>query len=183
MSRIIYNLSESFYVRNAIRIVVPSIQLKFSDFVRSQLSQKNLSYRKVAEKSGGLITHSTVGDVINEKVNTISVDLIIGLAKGIGITEQELFDVARGKSPGVSQIADERFGAIAKRYSLVSEANRQNLEPLISVLEQTINHFIHDVKPDGKETLRSKVEKYFVENSDEDSDVEEIKKPSRRKAS
>lgn len=180
MSRIIYNLSESFYVGNAIHIVVPSLQLKFSDFIRTQLNNKNLSYRKVAEKSGGLITHSTVGDIINEKVNSITVDVIIALSKGIGITEQELFDAARGKSPDALRIADERFEYISKAYAKISDEKKESLEPLISVLEVTLQTEI------GMRTksAQQKLEKYFIEYSDdEESEIEKIKKPLRRKAS
>lgn len=79
---------------------VVSAQLQaLSEFVRVVMNEKGLNYRQVAERSGGLVSHTTVFDVVNLRSKDVKGRTLRGLAKGLGVTEEELFAVAQGKSP------------------------------------------------------------------------------------
>ena len=78
--------------------VVKTLQEQLADYVRRVIAEKELNYREVARRSGGLISHSTVYDIINERNKNVSTKTLQGLAKGLGVSEDELFAVARGKS-------------------------------------------------------------------------------------
>ena len=61
-------------------------------------NEKNLNYRKVAWRSRGLISHGTVYDIISGRNLNPSLSSLRGLAKGLGITEEEMFAAATGKT-------------------------------------------------------------------------------------
>lgn len=130
-----YKMCENLYARNVIHIEVDNEQVKISDFVRQVIADKDLSYRKVANSSGGLITHSTVSDVINERISDLTTQTIAGLAKGLGVTETEIYWIVRKQKPNATKIALERFDTIANGYGQLSDQERANLEPFIKAIE------------------------------------------------
>jgi transcriptional regulator with XRE-family HTH domain len=76
---------------------VKAEQGSLADYVRRIIDEKDLSYRKVAAQSGGRISHATISDIINGNQRDIKTETLIGLAKGLGVSEDELFAVARGR--------------------------------------------------------------------------------------
>ncbi len=75
-----------------------ALQESLADYVRRVIAEKGLNYREVARRAEGVISHSTVFDVINERNKNVSARTLKGLATGLGITEDEIFAVARGIS-------------------------------------------------------------------------------------
>lgn len=59
---------------------------------------KGLSTYDVARRSGNLITHQTVWSLLNAQGKDVKVGTLKALAKGLGVAEDEIFAVARGKS-------------------------------------------------------------------------------------
>lgn len=86
---------------------VSSEQESLSDYVRRVANEKNLSHREIARRSGDLISHVTVGDIINNNRGDIKVETIRGLAKGLGVSEEEIFAVVRGKTTSGELTFDE----------------------------------------------------------------------------
>lgn len=70
-----------------------------ADYLRRVIKEKNLTYRQVAERSGGRISHAAISDIISGKTKEIKSGTISTLAKGLGVPEEEIFAVIRGKSP------------------------------------------------------------------------------------
>lgn len=75
-----------------------------ADFVRSEMEKNSLSLREVARRSNGRITYGAVDDIVNERTKSPSIATISGLAKGLGVAEDELFDIARGVSRGQTEL-------------------------------------------------------------------------------
>lgn len=144
MSREDYKMYENIYVRNAIHVVVASERVKISDFVRQTIHKKGLSYRKVADKSGGLITHSTVSDVVNERVTNLSSQTISGLAKGLGVTEQEVFDIVRGKQPNKETKVSERFELLSLKFGALKPSKQSRAEVLVDVLDRELERMANE---------------------------------------
>lgn len=68
----------------------------FTSYLRQVLVEKELNYREVATKSHGLITHSTVHDILTGRSKNPTTTTLKGLALGLGVPEDEVFAAARG---------------------------------------------------------------------------------------
>ncbi len=77
-----------------------------ADFVRRVRDEKNLSLTDVERQSGGLITNGYVSRIENGFVLNPSPKKLQALAKGLGISEDQIFAAARGNGP---QSEDELF--------------------------------------------------------------------------
>lgn len=110
---------------------------RLGEFIKKTRSAKNLSVEAVREKSGGNISGSYVNKIENENVN-VTPPKLKALAKGLGVTEAEIFAIARGAETDEKAIAYERFAWIAEGYALLSVRERENIEPLLSAIEITI---------------------------------------------
>ncbi len=60
------------------------------DYVRRIKAVKQLSYRKIAERSNGLIHASTVSDIVAGKYDNLNSDTVEGLAAGLDVPLNEL---------------------------------------------------------------------------------------------
>jgi transcriptional regulator with XRE-family HTH domain len=67
-----------------------------ADFVAEVMRVKNLSSYDVARLSAGGVSQSTVNKIINRDIRSHSLETLAGLAKGLGVSEDQLFRVARG---------------------------------------------------------------------------------------
>lgn len=70
--------------------------MKLSEYVRSIVAEKNLSLSDVQKRSRGAISFGYVNDLINEKSINPSIRKLQALALGLGVSEEDLFRVARG---------------------------------------------------------------------------------------
>lgn len=87
--------------------VVSAEQEHLPDYVRRVMSEKALNYREVARRSGGVISHTTVFDVVNQRTKDVKTETLTALAKGLGVSEDEIFAVARGMATAGELPLDE----------------------------------------------------------------------------
>ena len=113
-------------------------RLKLGEYIKKIRQEKDLSVENVARQSGGGISGSYVNKIENENVNPTTPKLK-ALAKGLGVTETEIFAVARGVSIEKNAVAVERFARIADDYALLPDEIKKNIEPLIVAIELTIS--------------------------------------------
>ncbi len=69
---------------------------RFADRV---MKEKGLSRKRVEVMSGGAIKASYVGSIVRGEAKNPSVDKMKALARGIGVDEEVLFQIARGERP------------------------------------------------------------------------------------
>lgn len=150
-------------VRNVIQFVVENKQIKLSDYVRKVLRDKKLSYRDVANASGGLIRHNAVSDCVNNDTRNFTVQTLQGLARGLDESEDIIFNLARGLPINSGMIVNARFAAIAEGYEGVSEQVKENLEPFISAIELTIKANTKPRKGESKPKVLPKFEESYLE--------------------
>jgi transcriptional regulator with XRE-family HTH domain len=110
---------------------------KLQDYVRRLISEKDLNYRQVARRSRGLISHSTVYDIISGRNLNPSLSSLRGLAKGLGITEEEMFAAATGKTLEKDTI-DERLALIGLKFRELTDEQRIDAEALLRALERAV---------------------------------------------
>ena len=110
---------------------------KLQDYVRRLVNEKRLNYREVARRSRGAISHGTVYDVINGRNLNPSLSALRGLAKGLGVSEEELFAAATGKTLEKDTI-DNRLALIGLKFRELTDEQRIDAEALLRALERTV---------------------------------------------
>lgn len=69
---------------------------KLPDFIRRIRAEKGLSTADVEKKSGFTVTDGYVSHIENGRVRNVSPEKLRALSKGLDISEDEIFAVARG---------------------------------------------------------------------------------------
>ena len=80
------------------RSVVANERESLPDYIRRVVNEKGLTYREVARRSGGGITAPSISAIISGQTRNIKSSTITALAKGLGVSAEEVFAIARGKS-------------------------------------------------------------------------------------
>lgn len=117
--------------------------------VSGEMERQKLNTYEVADrarKKGYKIVHGTVWNVINRNVKEVKDKTIIALAHALDLPEQQLFAILRGAGLSEDVIENARFNSIARGYSRLSEQEKQNLEPFLRAIEQTIIKALPDVE-------------------------------------
>ena len=70
-----------------------------AQYVARIIKEKDLKHHEVKELSGGRITDGYVRGIMTGKASNPSVDKLKALAQGLGVSEDEIFRVARGLPP------------------------------------------------------------------------------------
>lgn len=89
------------------RFAVSTERETLGDYVRRVRNEKRLSLREVSLRSGGQIANSHISRIESGEARGVSVDKLRSLAKGLGVPEDELFSVARGRSGAGDLNAEE----------------------------------------------------------------------------
>lgn len=110
---------------------------KLQDYVRRLVSEKDLNYRQVARRSRGLISHSTVYDIISGRNLNPTLSALCGLARGLGVTEAELFASATGKTLEKDTI-DERLKLIGLKFRELTDEQKVDAMALLRALERAV---------------------------------------------
>jgi len=91
----------------------PTMAEKLRDYVRRIRLEKNLSTGDVQSRSLNTISDAYVSQIENGVARNPSPEKLIALAKGLGVNEDEIFRVARGRPAemnDVYEILAESFG-------------------------------------------------------------------------
>jgi len=99
MFALAYKKSAIALERSGKHIVMPGAQESLADYVRRVIRDKELSYRKVAARSGDEISASTISDIIKGRYSNLTARTQAALAKGLGVTLREVQAVIEG-GPG-----------------------------------------------------------------------------------
>lgn len=123
-------------------------QESLADYVRRTRNNARLSLLDVERQSfrgGHKIAGSYVSRIENGVARNPSKDKLVSLARGLGVSEEELFAVARGKS------LDEPTAREHKLLALFRELPRERQEDFIRIV-QTLHrkHSAKPVSPDKK---------------------------------
>lgn len=98
------------YIKYVIQTSVHNLQAALAEYVRQKMNEQNLSTYDVERRSGGQITHGSVWNILNQRVKDVKASTLRALAKGLGITEEQIFAIARGKSTdGNLQLNESRL--------------------------------------------------------------------------
>ena len=173
MSSSPYKPSAAPNVKCSKQAVVSAELTALSEFVRAVMNEKDLNYRQVAERSGGLISHTTVFDVVNLRSKDVKAKTLRGLAKGLGVPEDEIFSVARGKSPADDpDYKNWKYAALFDDAKKLTPEQMREFETLMEIARREVTRMLQEQE---RETPR-KQRRSRVVIQDEDALEEKVKK-------
>jgi transcriptional regulator with XRE-family HTH domain len=108
-------------------------QETLSDFVRRVASEKDLTYREVARRSG--LSSPSISDIISGKTRNIKSSTIPALAKGLGVTEEEILAVIGGRPLDYKEPLDE-VKVLFNGWAEASDEDRQATMELIRMIAE-----------------------------------------------
>jgi transcriptional regulator with XRE-family HTH domain len=117
---------------------VGTVQENLADFVRRIRNEKRLSTPDVERLSNFKITDGYVSRIENNGVKNVSPEKLSALAKGLGVTEEEIFAVVRGRNPNEQSKTEERFRLLGKKFNDLDEEYKTKIEFLVEILEREI---------------------------------------------
>jgi transcriptional regulator with XRE-family HTH domain len=76
-----------------------------TEFIKRILRQKGLSLHDVERNSEKAITSSYLSKIINGKINSIGVEIIVGLAKGLDVDPFDVFAAVLGRTSREGEVS------------------------------------------------------------------------------
>jgi len=108
------------------------------DFVRRVRKEKGLSTPDIERISGGTITDGYVSQIENGYIKNVSPEKLIALAKGLGVSEEEIFAVARQKPLG-ADAEDEELQVLFYRYKTLSKKDKEELKSVWGMVKAEVD--------------------------------------------
>ena len=107
--------------------------INLSRYVRRVIKEKNFTVRQVELMSGGRITGGYVNGIMNGTAKNPSIDKLKALAKGLVVSEDEIFRVARGLLPEAREEDPNLIYRMIIELISNSQKNREVMELLYEV--------------------------------------------------
>lgn len=116
-----------------------SRQESLDRYVRRILKEKGLSYADVQERSEGAISDSYIGNIVSGTVGSLTVGKLKALARGLDVSEDEIFAIARGHSPNnFRDFQKSRFANLFEKYKKLPGEEQKELLVLLEAVEHEI---------------------------------------------
>lgn len=117
---------------------------ELADYVKRLRFEKGLSQREVEVKSGNRISKGYIGQIENREVlgHSVTPQKLQALAVGLGVSEDEIFAVARGKSLEPMTPTDFRSALDALGVSQIQSAGGLDLDNLTTEDQQEVVEMI-----------------------------------------
>lgn len=113
---------------------------RLSVYVRRIMAEKNLTFSDIEIRSRKLITGGYVGDIVAEKTTNPTVDKLKALARGLGVSADEIFDVARGVDRSKrGHYGDPFLDNLVQKFCELNAANKADLMTSLRMLDREIN--------------------------------------------
>lgn len=112
------------------------MQENLADFIRRTRNEKGLSTLDVERLSNFEISDGYVSRIENNGVKNVSPEKLAALAKGLSVTEEEIFAVARGKKPNEAVKTQERFALLSNKFNELKGQNKVKAEVLVETIER-----------------------------------------------
>lgn len=116
-----------------------SKQESLGRYVRRVLKEKGLAYADVEARSGGAISDSYIGNIVTGGVGSVTVGKLKALARGLDVSEDEIFSVARGAAPSdLRDFQQSRFAMLFDKYNRLPADDKSELLVLLEAVEHEI---------------------------------------------
>jgi transcriptional regulator with XRE-family HTH domain len=133
-----------------------------ADLVRARMDELHLKAPEVARRSGGLVSHGTVWNILNLRVTDIKEESLRGLARGLGLPPETVFDCYYGAAE-VGDAEQKRRELLLRMFDDIPEECQLDVLASLSGIHQrrSISAKIyerHEARAQALEELKQKVE-------------------------
>ncbi|HEY9285912.1 MAG TPA: helix-turn-helix transcriptional regulator [Pyrinomonadaceae bacterium] len=121
-----------------------------AEFVSRVRQERRLSLNDVVRQSGNQIANSHVSRIENGLTTNVTTEKLRALAKGLGVSEEEIFTVARGGKLITSDdlADDEQVAALFYDYKDLTDEDKQELRAIWEMFREEIRR--RKLKPKKK---------------------------------
>jgi transcriptional regulator with XRE-family HTH domain len=113
------------------------------NYVRRILKEKEMTFSDVERRSEKSISDSYVHGISSGNISNLSLDKLSALARGLGVTETQLFFAAFGVSHMDPEEFDEsELGFLLHKYRELSVEDRTQLRALLAILDREIDRLL-----------------------------------------
>lgn len=106
-----------------------------ADFLRQKmLNDPDLTLRKIAERSDGGVTHSYLSKILSGAASNPSISKLRAIAKGLGVTYEEVAAATGGKSLTVAESFDGEFAVLFKGFHDLSPEDQTEMMAMVRML-------------------------------------------------
>ncbi|MDQ3652676.1 MAG: helix-turn-helix domain-containing protein [Acidobacteriota bacterium] len=109
-----------------------------ADFVRRVRNARGYSQPDVEKNSGFTITDGYISQIENGYIRNVSPEKLRALAKGLGVSEEAIFAVARGKSLTEAEVFDSEIAVLFAGYNELSDEDKRELLPSIKLIASEV---------------------------------------------
>ncbi|HEX5732080.1 MAG TPA: helix-turn-helix transcriptional regulator [Blastocatellia bacterium] len=112
----------------------------FDKYVIRILKDKGLTPTDVERRSAGGISDSYVALITAGKVKNISVDKLKALARGLGVSEDEVFTSACGVTiPKNEEFHESEFVGLFYKYSRLADVDKREVRAILEIVDREID--------------------------------------------
>jgi transcriptional regulator with XRE-family HTH domain len=128
---------------------IPSVNSRsienLADYVRRIRQEKGLSTLDVERNSGNQITDGYVSQIENDYVKNVSLQKLKALAKGLGVPEDELLTVARGKSPAEDpEYRNWKYAALFDNAKKLTPEQMVKFETIMEIARREVERMLQE---------------------------------------
>lgn len=99
-----------------------------------------MTQKGVEFKSRGLISSVYVNDIIQEKTVNPTVEKLKALARGLGVSEDEIFDVARQIDRTIR--GDPLMEAVRTKHAELDDAQKESVKETLKMLDNHLDRLL-----------------------------------------
>ena len=116
-----------------------------ADYVRRVMSEKGLTYREVQARSRNSITTGGVSDIVQGKTKNPGIHTLSALARGLGVPEEEIIAVARGKDPeGNPDFKKWKFASLFDEAEQLTPEQMAKFEILMEMARREVQRMLQE---------------------------------------
>jgi transcriptional regulator with XRE-family HTH domain len=110
------------------RFVVGKERETLAEYVKRVRAGKGYSLAEVSRRSGHQIANSHISRIENGYSTNITSEKLSALAKGLGVPEEEIFAVARGKSLTGTEVMNAEMAHFASRVQKLTPQQKRDFQ-------------------------------------------------------
>jgi transcriptional regulator with XRE-family HTH domain len=110
-----------------------------SGYVRRILKEKGLTLSDVERRAGGEISDSYVAGITSGSVKNLTLEKLKALAKGLGVSEYRVIEIASGIPHfGDEDFQESDFASLFTKYKYLSDSDKKEVQVLLNALDNEI---------------------------------------------
>ena len=116
-----------------------------AQYIARLIGEKKLSGYEIERRAKKQISQSYFNRIKKGKIANPSPNKLKALAVGLGISEEELFAVVRGKSPDSLKVANEQLEDLISKFERLTLSKKLYAQALIDLLNREFERLLTEI--------------------------------------